>query len=555
MRIPVLEQITPSGLGKVLLATISVTKIISHIRHAWCNMCQRAPHSVAAILGAFSALGFAPWRLWPLVVIAFYGIQSLLTLNTPSARRLLSLAFVFGFAHWLIGLYWVVVCFAVDWKQFWWLAPLALFGIPFILAWHIAIPLFLAHRLWRAGLARAFVLVGLLTVSELLRSHPLFFHFPWNLWGHVVLSVPALSQVGALIGSHGLSTVVLLMAVLPHGIVSEKSLLRGGIAVFLLAIMSAGILTWGTLRLHIFQAHSSNLPSSPPLRVRIVQPNISQHDKWKAETAWDQLDTLIDLSRSRPLDGLQLVVWPEAAVSWYPRMLDENPERRQFITSMLQSGQFLLTGTNRAQRRPGHETTYYNTMMLLDATGQVVANYDKNVLLPFGEFIPFRSLLAWLLPGVAIHKITQGMVDFTPGSGARHIAITGLPTIAPLICSETLYDHPGLQEAKLIVAISNDAWFGNSPGPHQHLAATSMRALELGRPVVHCANSGISALINPLGRIEAFLEVGKAGILDLTVPAELETFYGRHGGPWIALLMAAFLILMGYGLRKKPSPA
>lgn len=282
----------------------------------------------------------------------------------------------------------------------------------------------------------------------------------------------------------------------------------------------------GTLRLQ------SDAQQPPGVDLRIVQGNIPQEEKWAPENREATFARYLELS-TRPGD-FDVLLWPETA---FPGFLDEDTEARARIAAALPDGSVLLTGV--PDRVPSDDgMRYFNTVQAFGETGEILTGYAKHHLVPFGEYVPFRG---WL----PIERLTAGLGDFTPGPGPRTLALPGVPLVAVAICYEIIF--PGhvvddLFRPDWIFNATNDAWFGTSIGPEQHLASARMRAVEEGLPVIRAANTGISAVIDASGEIVARLDTGETGIIDASLPsARPPTLYASFGD-WmlLALILASW---------------
>ena len=241
------------------------------------------------------------------------------------------------------------------------------------------------------------------------------------------------------------------------------------------------------------------------LIVRLVQPNIKQKDKWKKENELSHLEILIDLSNKSPKPDL--VIWPETAVYWLP---EEKPEKLKYIAKKV--GSPLLFGALRFNRET---KKLFNAAFLIDGEGQIQSIYDKTFLVPFGEYLPLGGLMRYLNIFGNNYRLVEG---FSSGTGLKLIKNLGLPTFLPLICYEALFSNEILglvKEARWIINITNDAWFGNGSGPKQHLNIARMRALENNIPLIRVSNNGISAKIAKNGKIEKYIALNKKDFLDV----------------------------------------
>ena len=288
---------------------------------------------------------------------------------------------------------------------------------------------------------------------------------------------------------------------------------------------------------------------SERLNIRLVQPNIKQKDKWKKENESDHIKILIDLSNKSPKPDL--VVWPETSVYWLP---EENPEKLKFIAEKVKSP--LIFGALRFNR---DNKKLFNAVFLINKEGKIKSIYDKTFLVPFGEYFPLEGLLKFLNIFNNSYRLIDG---FSSGTGLTLIKNSGLPNLLPLICYEALFSNEILgkvKEAKWILNITNDAWFGNGGGPKQHLNIARMRALENNIPLIRVSNNGISAKISQNGAIEKFIPLNKKGSLDVQLSLRVKresTYYANIGKNVSAYfhLMLLLLPLLYYSMfnnRKK----
>ncbi|MEK9970316.1 MAG: apolipoprotein N-acyltransferase, partial [Ferrovibrio sp.] len=284
----------------------------------------------------------------------------------------------------------------------------------------------------------------------------------------------------------------------------------------------------------------------PDVSLRLVQPSIAQTLKWQDGLRQQHLQQHVALSLQPAEKPLTHVIWPETAI---PYLLDEEPGLRDALAKRLAPGTVLITGAPRQEvKTPAADPraiTIYNSVFAMDGRAEIVARYDKLHLVPFGEYLPFRGLLKPL----GLDALAAGAVDFSPGHDAAPIAIPGLPFARVLICYEAIFADEAMQTldgsqpaAGLLLNLTNDAWFGRSSGPYQHLAAARFRAVEQGLPLVRAANNGISAIIDPYGRIVAQLGLDEVGVVDGGLPAatlQRPPFAHMGNGPllWFAVVM------------------
>ena len=395
------------------------------------------------------------------------------------------------------------------------------------------------------------------SAAEWARGHVLT-GLPWNLVGYSILGGDAMMQIASLFGVYALSLLAVLLFVSPAAIAApEGSGLGGGngtiaLAASLLLLLGAGAL-WGERRL----AHADGAGTG--IKVRIVQADIDQAEKWRPENSAEIFNDYLDLTKSGAggLSGISLVVWPETAV---PFLLADSPEALSLIAEALPEGTSLLVGSARLVEERDAQgtltaTRIFNSLLVIDDKGEVLNAYDKIHLVPFGEYLPFQDFMESL----GFMQLTGVRGGFSAGTGPRLLAIPGAPPASPLICYEIIFpdDVVDISEKRVVdiserpgwlLNITNDAWFGSSAGPYQHFHQARVRAVEQGLPLVRAANTGISAMVDPYGRILAEIGLGEKGAIDSELPkAGSQTLFARLGIlveiSMIGLAFACWLVL------------
>lgn len=499
------------------------------------NTAGRGRLAAVFAAGVLSSLGFAPWNLW-LLTFAALALLIHQASRAPSVRSALALGWWFGLGHFLLGTHWIAQAFRYQQELPGWTGWLGVVLLSLYLAVYPAMAAGAARFIAGAGTPFVITFAATWTIAEWLRGW-LLTGFPWNPLGAVTLPVPGVGAAAAVVGAGGLSLLVCLTA---GGLLLlyRRDTRRSGTAlcgIFVLAMIAGSV----TVRA------PSPLTAT---RLDIVQANIGQDEKWSkggVERAIDKYLALTPPPRPEP----RLLIWPEAAV---PDLLDEMPDVRVRIGAALGPDDLVLLGALKAIRgAQGLPIAARNSLFVLDPAGRIMARYDKKHLVPFGEYLPLRVVLEAL--GLA--RLAPGELDFWPGPGARTLALPGHPAVGPLICYEIIFGgetvDPGYRP-RWLLNISNDAWFAGA-GAEMHLAQARLRAIEEGLPVARATPTGISAVIDPRGRVLAAMARDKAGVILARLPAPLPpTFYSRIGNAVpLGLAVSLLGITLAWKLRRR----
>ncbi len=477
----------------------------------------RKSYFLAFLSGLAAALGHAPFGLWPVAILGFVLLIWLVS-HHPSPFRT---AWAGGVGYFATTMHWIVEPFLVDIATHGWIAPFALVLLAGGLALFWGAAGWLACRYLTTPRRRALGFAALLTVADLTRGY-IFTGFPWGLPAYIWADTP-LRAATAFTGSYGLTFLTLIAAALP--LATARRWVGATFGVLLVAGLY-GLGSW-----HI----ATNTHDRGVLgQVRLVQPNVPQHEKWVPELVTDHLNRLRDLSQGAVGAGNAMVVWPEAAI-----VFPLHRAKTLLSSGFPFAGVPMITGINRQSAIGG----WHNSMVVIDPDGTVQDAYDKVHLVPFGEYIPFKLEL------IRAMAASAGF-GFTPGE-AVHLIDTPLGRALPLICYEGIFPRQLFRaeaRADYLLMITNDAWFGTFSGPYQHLDQARFRAAEQGLSMVRVANTGISAVIDPLGAIDpgASMPLGVQGALDLPVPKALKTtIYAQSGNlPLVVILLTTFAALI-----------
>ena len=500
---------------------------------------------IALFLGAASAFAFEPFALWPLMPLAFAGLCELVA-RAPNLRRALLLGWGFAVGQFCVGLNWIATAFTFQAAMPAWLGWIAVVLLSFYLAAFMMLAPGLAWKFGRERrLALVLALAGGWALCEYLRG-TMFTGFAWNPVG-VALIDTGLLGAARIIGTYGLSA----LTVLAGG--AAWLAFRGG---WRSAVPPLALMTFATLA--AVSAETTQAKRNVP--IRIVQPNIGQADKWREgfdEVAARRLASLSQRPYPRDQGPAAILFWPEAAVT--EPLSDERRAAAPYIDNEraravrnLAPGAILVTGGLGLNARDGFAIDgATNSVFVLDHGGRLKGRYDKAHLVPYGEYLPMRPILA----AIGLSRLAPGDLDFADGPGPRTIDVAGVGRMGLQICYEIIFSGQVVDRRNrptFLFNPSNDAWFG-AWGPPQHLAQARLRAAEEGLPVIRSTPTGISALIDARGRLLQSIALGSAGIIDATLPppAAKPTPFSRLGNI-IPLALAFLLLFAAIALARGP---
>ncbi|HEX2859318.1 MAG TPA: apolipoprotein N-acyltransferase [Alphaproteobacteria bacterium] len=465
---------------------------------------------IVFLSGMFATVAGAPFFAWPAGVAAVAFLYGLVR-NAQSKKQAFGAGLLWAMGWQISALYWLPRAFYMDAGNDMAAAifgggpavlGLALYGALGIGA--VCALAFAAGPRWRApAFAGAWVLL------EILKSTTPY-GFPWLPLGAMLVGSPWLLQLASVGGVFGLSLLILTVAIL----ISSWSYVRYGVA----AVLLLSVAMWGGWRLHV----ASLNPGEDGPTVRVVQPNIQGLHKWEASTRYAYLERTLQVAFPEGLADKKpdVIVLPETAVAFY---LDEELPVKEVVAGKLRPGQTLLTGTVRREIPPlargPNDILFYNSLMAMDATGKLLDVYDKHLLVPFGEVIPFHALLNRLnIP--FIRTVSESRLDYAYGT-APSLLVTPAGPVVGLICYEGIfpfYVARWAQNARFLVNITNDNWFTGTIALDQHMALAKLRAVETGKPLVRGANTGISVVVDGYGREVARLPVNQSSLMDVPLP-------------------------------------
>lgn len=483
------------------------------------------------LIGLGVALSQPPVGFWGGLFFLIPALFALMQNLSPKQALVAGFSFTYGYAF--LAIHWLYYGIMLRPEQFGWMVPVALLGMP-ILVSIFQLPAFWIAWKFPAPL-RFFVLALGWGSGEFVRGH--LIQFPWLPLGQALGENLYIAQISSVIGVYGLTLWVWIGCALLFYVLTKERRLAAAVACVWVAFWF-----WGKERV---EEHPTVFIPGPILRV--VQPNISQNTVLTGQEQKRNQATLLNLTRTPSALPIAAVIWPESGIG-YPLQKDKpQPHLKGIVKddTLLLTGVPLKTGT-------GENSLFYNSVVVLDRDGILLDSYDKIHLVPFGEFMPGRKLLGDLLPP----KLTLGPKDFSCGSRLRILKVGMLPAFSPLVCYEAIFsgdviDRKG-QRPGWILNVTNDGWFGVSWGPYQHLAMVRLRAIEEGVPIVRCANTGISAIFDPIGREIARLPLVSHGIIDSPLPRALGVapLFAQYG--WAMPALFGLLLWLGIlGLRKR----
>jgi apolipoprotein N-acyltransferase len=495
---------------------------------------------VAILAGAVGVLALPPFGFFAALFVSFTILTWLMDGNAGDEyggvwgrlRADFATGWLFGLGYFVAGLWWLGNALLVDAEGFAWAIPFAVLGLPAVLAIYYGLATAAAGLLWSEGWGRLAALAAAFGLAEWLRS-VLLTGFPWNAIGYGAMPIPVMMQSAHVVGLFGVTLLAVFVFSAPALLGSPGSRRTGIVIACMISLLHIG---YGAYRLEV--APDAN---GDAVAVRLVQPDIDQSKKLDDRERASIFEEHLALSSAPPADGKpepKIIVWPETSI---PFILTQNPDALTRIADVLKPGQILIAGAVRSEDMlPGTPPRYYNSIYVIDDAGQIVAASDKVHLVPFGEYVPFEDVL----DDYGIANVSEMPGGYSSGNSRSLLKLPDGMTFYPLICYEIIFpgemqDAAGTADA--LLNVTNDAWFGDTPGPYQHFLQARVRAVELGMPLIRAANNGISALVDPYGRVVAGLGSGKRGFIDTSFTRSSEITSDdliRHYAFWTLLAIS-----------------
>jgi len=498
------------------------------------------------LLGAITILGFAPYNL---TFINFFTFSILLFLiskvkkstqskyrNKKSNRYFFYLGCSFGFGFFLLGNYWITISLTHD-EMFKGLIPFALILIPLFLSLFFGLAILLVGTFVEKDISFILFFSLVFSIFEFLRGN-LFTGFPWNLISYTWSWSTEIVQILSLIGAYSLSLISITFFCIPFLFFKKEFVLKNIFFVLFCLIIFIGNYSYGK-----FKLNNSNYKFDKEINVKIISPNFSLKD-YNNQSEEFQIKRLIKISDPKK-DKKTLFIWPEGI--FYQSYLEDIKKYRNLFKDKFSENHLIILGINNFTSINNiDDQKYFNSLAVLNYKLEILSLYNKINLVPFGEFLPFEKTLSKF----GLKKITPGYSSFSSGDERMMINLGSQfneKLILPLICYEIIY--PGKikkanQLPDLVVNISEDAWFGQSIGPQQHFTKAIYRSIEEGVFIARSANKGISAFINPNGKVLKSLNTGESGNIELNFPYfNQPTLFSNHGNKIFFLIILLYIFL------------
>lgn len=470
-------------------------------------------HAFLFLAGAFASLSMEPVNLWPALFLSLSLLYICIT-RTQNVKIAGLYGFFFSLGYFGFSLYWIGNALLIEDNPYWWAWPFAISGLPFILSLFTFTFVTIHKKLTKNqyGMIPFISFATALFLTDFARGN-LFTGFPWNLYAYTWIDFPHVTQITKLWNVYLLNALTIIWALTPAILVCSQTKKTQKYIICVFAITTfAGTIIYGHTELQKSSTGHQTDRSNKKIEITTVQPNIKQSEKWKPENRIKNFISLIELSQySENTDNsanAHYIIWPETAISQdlldTPWMID----RISNTLSEYQNPAYLMTGALRKQNN-----RYFNSLIVIDKSGDIIHTYDKSHLVPFGEYMPLENIIN-IAPIV-------GFTGFEKGKANQKFQMPEDITIKPLICYEIIFPRK-IKNTDLIINVTNDAWYGNSAGPYQHMTQTQFRAIETKTPIIRVANTGISGIISKIGKTQNKSDYGliKKNVTTLTLNNE-----------------------------------
>jgi len=500
------------------------------------------------LLGGIIVFSFSPYSFILINFLIFPILLSLILIvkkrtqskyrKKKSSRYFFYLGCAFGFGFFLSSNYWIAISLTHD-PAFQSFIPFAVILIPLFLSLFFGLAIFIAGPF--AGKNISFILLFSLVFSlfEYLRGN-LLTGFPWNLISYTWSWSMEITQILSLIGAYSLSLISITFFCIPFLFLQKKLIKRNVFFTLFFLIIFTSNYYYGSKKIS-----NSDYNFDKKFDIKIISPNFSLKD-YNHQSEESQLKRLIKISAPEA-NKKTIFIWPEGI--FYESYLEDIKKYKYLFENNFSEKHLVILGINNFVNIDDANEKYFNSLVVLNNRLEIFSTYNKINLVPFGEFLPFEKTLSKF----GLKKITHGYNSFSSGEERKLINLGvkfNEKLIIPLICYEVIY--PGKIKNKdqfpdLIINISEDAWFGQSIGPYQHFTKAVYRSIEEGVFIARSANKGISAFINPNGKVIKSLQTRESGNIQLNFPYfKSTTLFSNYGNKifFLIILLYIFLILI-----------
>ncbi len=506
------------------------------------------------LLGALSVLSLEPTNLYvilfftiPIYIFNFDSLYDEKKLYSKKKFLIKCLFFgmSYGYGFYFFSLYWINISLFNELEVYYLFLLPSLILVPLVLSFFYGLSTILLSFFYPKNITRIFIVSLAWSISEFLRIT--ITDFPWAQIGHSLIQINPLLQSVSLFGELFLTTFSIIIFSLPLILFFEKSHALKLPSVLIISFITLVLMIFGLSRPETFANSEKNI------EVNIIQPNIKQKDKWDKKLIQHNTDKLISatiqIAKKSKDENTEkrYFIWPETAT---PFLIDENLQAISRLTNIFSPNDYLMLGSLRRDSNEIEGQQLYNSFFIINNESQVLGRYDKNKLVPFGEYLPFSYLFSRL--NFINFEVLAG--NFSNGHGGIVSSHDGLILPHVLICYEIIFTkflHSYNQQTNLILNITNDAWFGRSSGPYQHFSMSVLRAAERGVPVVRVANTGISGVVDSFGKIIVKSQLNTEYYNKTILPKKTNTtFYTKYGyKPLFSIFLLCFLLIYYYNKR------
>jgi len=450
----------------------------------------------------------------------------------PYHKNLFLIGSAFGFGFYLSGIFWITYSLTFD-DSFKFLIPFALVLIPLFLSIFMGITTLIAGQYLNYNFTSILIFSGLIALSDYIRSKILS-GFPWNLWGYSWSWFTEILQSLNILGLFAFNLLTVTIFTLP-AIIFFKDAPKRKVFISIVTFLTVFcIYIYGTFTINKNNEKLVNIDEKKLLYIKAVSPNFDLKYNSSIEDIEDKIKKLIKYSD--PVNKKTIFIWPEGVFTGFN--FDQISKFKGQIKKNFNDKHLILFGINTFNKNTGE---YFNSLIIINNNFEILHQYNKIKLVPFGEFLPFEKLLN----KIGLKKITQGHGSFSSGNNKNNIIINDI-NILPLICYEIIFPElvqNANKKTNLIINISEDGWFGNSIGPHQHFSKAIFRSIENNTFLIRAANQGITAIINNKGEVVKKLNTNETGNIESNIPL-LKSKYKNKNDLIFFILLFTYLIII-----------